>query len=252
MILALVVGVRYLYNQKRGIQELQEEVGKRDHEVAERDRQIGILETQLAPFRAIALDRFPGAKEGEAIARLATQIQDLQRQFDAAQSVIRSFAVEITIEMRGNWKDGKMPDPSGLIKLTGGTAGSVKVSLSSGEEKEIVLPDLTEIHTRDLGNGGAELYYVATASPANWILGHRSDELEECRAVEAFLFGVNPNSTTDSHVTIVSIKVRLLINGVGCLGCALGPAEGQGIIDLNKFPGMTAVTWRGKATFTRI
>jgi hypothetical protein len=32
-----------------------------------------LLETQLAPFRALALERFPGQQEGEALARLATQ-----------------------------------------------------------------------------------------------------------------------------------------------------------------------------------
>ena len=60
-------------------------------------RQIQLLETQLTPFRTIALERFNGT-EAEALSKLAFQINDLE----SVVSTLQNYSAIATYDIQGN------------------------------------------------------------------------------------------------------------------------------------------------------
>ena len=92
-----VLGLGFLgwtvYDRLGDLASLKEEIRARNARIAARDRSISHFKTQLAPFRATALEQFPGAGEDEAVRKLATDLHDLQRQYERTQSEIERIGV---------------------------------------------------------------------------------------------------------------------------------------------------------------
>jgi hypothetical protein len=65
--------------------------------IEEQRGQIQLLETQLTPFRTIALERFSGT-EAEALAKLAFQLNELE----SAVSTLQNYSTIATLDMQGN------------------------------------------------------------------------------------------------------------------------------------------------------
>lgn len=230
-----VVAIWFVYDRVYGVPALREQI-------AEKEQRITLLETQLAPFRTLALDRFPGKEEGEALARLARQIDDLRREFEKSLKSIRSFAAEISIITKGEWTNGKPPDPSRLVRFGGGDPGArVKLLLDGSEERWLDLDDPEDLRVTTLSEGETRLQYRVEARPGTWIIGHHPQECVACREAQVFLWAFNAASTIDKTVVVKSITFRFFANGVPELVCEIKPEQAVALAT----EGSTQLTWKG-------
>jgi prefoldin subunit 5 len=83
---------------KRNNEEYTDEITEKDelintlyHQLSQKDSEIQRLETQLTPFRALALDDYPGSEQ-EALKQLADEVQELRKDIDPLKKAI-SYAV---------------------------------------------------------------------------------------------------------------------------------------------------------------
>jgi hypothetical protein len=90
-----------------------------EKEVAALQGEVTRLETELSPFRALAVQRF-GGTEHEALAKLAAQLRDLQTQFERAAGAIRGFDVAAAVTLTG---DGKSTTPPNFSTYFGRPPG---------------------------------------------------------------------------------------------------------------------------------
>ncbi len=76
--------------------------------------EIQRLEIQLAPFRALALQKYPGA-EAEAFAKLATEVDSLKSEADRTKSTVRQFEAKLAFDVNGPWKLARVPGPTKIM-----------------------------------------------------------------------------------------------------------------------------------------
>ena len=108
---------------------------KLEKEIDVLEGEIQKLETQIAPFRALAIERF-GENEEEALAKLAVQVEELQTQISRAKGIVRRFDVSVVATIKGDWKSNEPPDLSKLTRTASrGSDISVEIqAFSEGDE----------------------------------------------------------------------------------------------------------------------
>ncbi len=160
-------------------------------EVVDLKDEIQRLEIQLAPFRALAVQRFGGSEE-QALVKLATQVQDLQTQLERSTGTIRRFDVFAVATLTGDWKSATIPNLSNLFRIASREA-DIRVELKSGEA------DMRWVEFTDSGaprmatgeNGNWTLDYTAQVPAGSWVLGENRDDLQKCGTLEMILYGIN-------------------------------------------------------------
>lgn len=247
------LGAGFFYDRFWGIPALKERLQAAAEKISEKDVRIGVLETQLAPFRALALDRFPGQAEGEALARLTTQIEELKHKFDDAQKTIQYFAAQVSLIVGADWKVGEPSDKRihSLIHMSGGGSDvTVQFALTNGEQRALSLGSTEELNLKQVpGDGGlAELSYSVAASPGSWIFRIRHDELVACTHISLLLHGLTPETTNDGRITAHRLKVAFFVNGRAASSCTVEFTGGT--IELAG-TGTTSATWTGKVAVQR-
>jgi hypothetical protein len=86
----VVIAGLYIFDKLWGIPAL-------NKKIEEQRGQIQLLETQLTPFRTIALERFTGT-EAQALAKLAFQLNDLE----STVAAIQNYSEIATYDIQGN------------------------------------------------------------------------------------------------------------------------------------------------------
>ena len=76
---------------------------KAQNEQLQRENQR--LETQLAPFRAIAVTRYPGS-ESEALVKLSRDVEDLGKELAKTSATVSSYRARFVLRVSANWKGG--------------------------------------------------------------------------------------------------------------------------------------------------
>lgn len=76
---------------------------KAQNEQLQRENQR--LETQLAPFRAIAVTRYPGS-ESEALVKLSRDVEDLGKELAKTSATVSSYRARFVVRVSANWKGG--------------------------------------------------------------------------------------------------------------------------------------------------
>jgi hypothetical protein len=221
VVVALVlVGLGFVYDRFLGIPKLREEL-------QERDRRIVLLETQLAPFRALAIDRFPGQAEGEALAKLATQIDELRRKFEAAQNAIQRFSAQLTVRVEGQWASGEPPDLSRLLRRAGaGNDVRVVFQLSQNRSRELELGVVDELRLSKESDQVVNISYAAEAASGSWVYELHREDFAACNEMHFPLYGFSADSTTDGRLNVQSIRLTFFINGRPKFSCEVS-APGQ-------------------------
>lgn len=186
---------------------------KLEKEVANHKEQIQRLETQLTPFRALAVERF-GGTEQEALAKLAAQLQDLQTQLKREAGTIRRFEVVAVATLAGDWKSTP-PDFSRLVRRAS-RGSDVRVELKT-TDAEMRWVDLTDSGPPKMAageQGNWILDYTAQAPAGSWILGVNRDDLKTCGILEMALYGIDHNVTHDGVITVTGVTLSFYVNGV--------------------------------------
>lgn len=175
------------------------------------------------------------------------QLDDLRREFEKSRKSIWSFAAAISIITKGEWTDGKPPDPSRLVRMSGGgfPGARVKLLLDGSDERWLDLEDPGDLRITNLSEGETRLQYRVEARPGAWIIGHHPQECVACREAQVFLWAFNAASTIDKTVVVKSITFRFFANGIPELVCEIKPERPVTLAT----EGSTLLTWGGTLLF---
>lgn len=194
-----------------------------EKEVADLKDEIQRLETQLAPFRALAIQKF-GGSEDQALVKLVAQVQDLQIQLERATGTIRRFDVFAVATLAGDWKSGTLPNLSNLFRKASREA-DIRVELKTGgaEMRWVEFTDTGAPRMATGENGNWTLDYTAQAPAGSWVLGINRDDLMTCGTLEMILYGINRNVTNNGVVTVNSVELTFFANGIPAYRCEYRP-----------------------------
>jgi hypothetical protein len=176
-------------------------------------REIQRPETQLAPFRTLAVARF-GGSEMDALSKLASQIRDVQLEVERASKAIRRLDVKVIARFRGDWTSAP-PDLSNLFRRASDASDiRVQIETQAAGMRWVDFHD-SSAPTLSAGDNNAwVLEYRATAPPGAWIMGVAHDELTACGIVDLLLYGLNKQVTRDEVIDVDSVVLVFYINGV--------------------------------------
>src|SRR3990172_10060088 len=136
---------------------------KAQNEQLQREKQS--LETQLAPFRAIAVTRYPGS-ESEALEKLSRDVEDIGKELAKTSATVSTYRARFVARVSANWKEGKPPAANGMS-----VGESPKLVLylvmQSGEELELPLR-IVGMFTVKADGDAAVLSFEAEAPVGSW------------------------------------------------------------------------------------
>lgn len=230
------------------------EAQKLQHEVAQKKLDIAVLETQLAPFRTVALQQFPGKKAGEALSELAVSLQRLQEQFENSLKVIHSFSITVGYEIEGDWKKGYEPGAQPLFTLSGssGSAGSTRLLLRDGRELQLNFNSADGDSVRKIEGNRFYCENCYTVPAGAQIYSVLKDDIAAVSNLQFYIWGVSRDCVTDPTIRVTGVKVTLFVNGVLHSACNVG----QGILSIDTekqkknadgFPETLGASWTGHA-----
>lgn len=205
ILVLIILMVFFIYDRFLGIPKLKEII-------QEKDKEIQRLETQLTPFRTIALERYPG-NEAEALERLSKEVSDLDAKLEASIKKINSFEAEVAIRFEGDWTKGFIPVTPGIMVLGEGIASEIVFRNRDGSARAAKLhlvegmPRISEV------KGEAELTYSMRAKPGSWILGSQLDQLMGCEEIKLGAFGLRHQMTKTGRIRLLSFTINFFING---------------------------------------
>jgi len=188
------------------------------------EKQVAILETQLAPFRAIAIERF-GGTEQQALVKFAAQLGELEKQLKREAGTIRRFDVAAVATLVGDWKSTTPPDFSHLFR-TGGRGSDIRIELKT-KDADMRWLEFTDSSPPRMAAGEDRswiLDYTAQVPPGSWVLGLDRNELLTCGPAVITLYGIDRNATNDSIVTVTRLTLTFYVNGVPACRCDYSPA----------------------------
>jgi hypothetical protein len=190
-----------------------------EKEMANLNEQIQRLETQLAPFRAVAVERF-GGNEQQALAKLAAQLEELQTQLMREAGTIRRFDIAAVATLTGDWKSTTPPDFSKFFR-TGDRGSDIRIELKTNDATMRWVEFTESSPPRIVAGQGNSwvLDYTSRAPAGSWVLGVNRDDLQSCGTVEMRLYGIDYNATQDAVVTVNSLTLTFYVNGVPACRC---------------------------------
>jgi hypothetical protein len=187
------------------------------------ERQVAGLEAQLAPFRAVAVERF-GGNEQQALAKLAAQLGELQTQLQREAGTIRRFDVAAVANLTGDWKSTSPPDLSKLFR-TGGRGSDIRAELKT-EDADMRWVEFTDITPPRMVAGEHNswiLDYGGQVPAGSWLLGANRNDLQTCGSVEMTFYGIDHNTTQDGVITVNSLTLTFYVNGIPACRCEYHP-----------------------------
>ncbi len=184
-----------------------------ESKVASQAQQILLLETQLTPFKTIALQRYPG-QLGDAMLKLTGDLEKLEKLMNESERKIRSMSVFIETHVRARWKNGKLPELHELI-LMGGTSNSVDVTFID-EDKNLhptKFFGMNSMQFRDADDGVTVVSYFANVGPDSSVFGLLNDAIKKTKDV-SFGTGIVPFMLEEKKLVIVGCRLIFIANGV--------------------------------------
>ena len=194
-----------------------------EKEVADLKGEVQRLETQLSPFRALAVLRFGGSEE-EALSKLAAQVRDLQTQLDREAGTIRRFDVAVVATLSGDWKSTTPPNFSHLWRTSsGGSDIRVEFKTNGAGMRWVEFTDSSALRMATGESSSWILNYTAQTPAGSWVLGVNRDDLQACGSLVMVLYGIDRNVTWDSIVTVTSVVLSFFVNGTPAYRCEYRP-----------------------------
>jgi hypothetical protein len=125
---------------------------------------------------------------------------------------IRSLSLQLEIDVSVKWKDGKVPDPTSWIMLSGSRAASAEFLLRDGRRISVEFHRADNLRLSAIDSGATRLSYQTTAEAASDIYTILPDDIE---AVENLMFTsvFGPNLLSETKGSIDQVRATFLING---------------------------------------
>jgi len=202
-----VVGAFFLYDHFWGIPGLKERI-------ADQEKEILRLETQLAPFRALALERY-SLPEGEALAKLAGNLALLEERLNQYFSKVRQFEVVVEVRVAANWAEEQPPNSTALLRDDRSPVLTVDTKLEDGSIRQILLfaTENPHIGPDPAAPDGAIIAYRAAARAGDWIIGSERADLVSTEHVALVTWGLERSVVSDGRVRVREISLVFFVNG---------------------------------------
>ena len=192
------------------VPKLNDKIDDLNHKLEDKSQEILRLETQLAPIRALALEKYPG-DQAEALKKLANEVTSLRERFERAERSINRFQARVKLLISANWSASKPPvnqsafsawiNPS--LMFRGSKTGALpKVALFSTESRT------TEAPADELG-----VEYVAEPKAGAPPLGMSIDDLAAYTTAILSVPFVKIDTVTDGKATLKHLELEILVNG---------------------------------------
>lgn len=203
----LFFGALWLYDKLWGIPVLEQEVLKSKQE-------IQLLETQLIPFKTIALEKYPG-KLGEALSKLAEDIQKFETELRRSERRIKSLVVDIELDLEASWKNGKLPDLSNAIRIGADDPKLVDVDFTFEDSSQALVEfyGCTKLKYIEKEKGITTVSYSALAHSGSPIFGKLSESIQKAKKLK-FNGRVTRDMLADTNFKVHGFRAIFSVNGV--------------------------------------
>lgn len=175
-------------------------------------QQVILLESQLAPFKTIALEKYPGRLE-DALRKLTNDVETLEAAITKAERRIRSLDLELTVEFTAPWI-GEVPTE--WFKFDNGREGKtvgLKLALANGQTVQITMVDMDDLKMEKVANGKTRLSYRCKAQLRSPIFGVFTDDVRSIREVDFQLLGLTKDRIEVKPVKFHTASFAFLVNG---------------------------------------
>lgn len=201
------------FKTKNGLQaenkSLQGENQKLRGKLSERNADIIRLEAQLAPFRTLALMKYPGT-ESDALKKLETEVLNLQKTFAEEQKTIRTLGASVSMTVSGSWaKDGLRPD---TLVIVGNNDPYLTLTSTNSGIQIVLNPTRVYSVKRDDGRYGIE--YLATVAVGTFPVGSSTDRLPVFHTCSFAAPMLNSYHVPGKVVSLDEVEIHFYMNGV--------------------------------------
>ena len=116
----------------------EKEIKTKNSLIVEKDSEIQRLETQLIPFKTIAIEKFTGSEQ-EALRKLANKLQELEKYIDPLRKPLASATAKVEVVIKTD------KQISG-VRYTGDAAYGVLAFLKNGQQLLTTIAPYTYAH----------------------------------------------------------------------------------------------------------
>jgi hypothetical protein len=192
------------------VPKLKDKIDDLKHKLEDKSHESLRLETQLAPFRALALEKYPG-DQAEALKKLAEEVTTIRGRLERAERSINRFQARVKMSISANWSASRPSDSVAAI-LPGLHPSLMFNSSKTGGLPEVVLfsteSRATEAPADELG-----IAYVAEPKAGAPPLGMPVDDLAAYTTASISLPFVTLSTVTDGKATLRRFELEIPVNG---------------------------------------
>jgi hypothetical protein len=190
--LFLLIGIAIPYIFK--VPALENKIDQLEEENSDKTAEIQRLETQLTPFRTIALEKYTGSEQ-EALKRLAEELEDLKKYVNPLKKPIASAAAEVEVTIKSD------EQVRARYMHEGGYLGFVK------DRQFLLLTSNTQSRARQSGKG--EVIYKGNfqIQSDHSVIGEPIQILQTADLIQIMFRKIPPNSQ------VLKGKASVIING---------------------------------------
>ena len=209
----LFLAASWAYEKFWGIPELKDRIASLRLDLESKKGDLILLQSQLAPFRAFALEKY-GGEVGQSLARLAEDMRKFDAELKMVERKIRTISVTVTFDFSAKWQGGKLPQPEQWLMM-GGTKGADGIFVLSDGEL-----DRTEFHHPDriaftrLDGDNTRLTYSATGAAGSQIFGELPERIRAIKQLGFSIIGIKKPNIEGDKFTPISLRAEFFVNGV--------------------------------------
>ena len=180
-------------------------------ESQEKSNEILRLEAQIAPFRALAIEKYPG-DQAEALNKLAQEVTTLSERLERAERLINRFQVRVKMTISANWSAAK-PNNAAFAVLPGMHPSLILIGSKIDKAPDVVLFS-TESRTTEAPEDELGVLYVAEPKAGAPPLGMSIDSLSVYETANFAVPFVTISAVSDGKATLRMFELEILINGM--------------------------------------
>ncbi len=186
------------------------------------------------------------------ITSLRLEQQKQQQALIDEKTSIKSLNGAISIKLSAEWKDGKLPDLTHMLRFGGGgSAFSITYELENGDILKTEFEGIDALHIDPISGTVITIQFKATAAPGSDIFGKKPSDIAAVREIGFTLAGFNSTQVVSQQIKLYEVDVQFFANGEKSFEWHSDPREET--IDISKTPELQSpwLVWVGRKTVVR-
>lgn len=181
--------------------------------VDEQKQQIQLLETQITPFKTIALERYPG-RLNEALAGLAGDIKQFEQRLKDSERKIHAIAASVKIEVGAKWKNGTIPNINTMFLMgANSSAAHAEFRTRSGKMIPVNFYGFNDIKFQKQDADAVLVSFETVGNPPFELFSAVPEDLVSLEKLELEDGGINLGMLESPKLEIRKLSIFFLLNG---------------------------------------